>query len=198
MCVVQLLLLIFGLGLMFRGRLHLGRIVVGKPYATIAGGCLAAPVVLSGAILVGSWLFAHAGYLDADAHDYFARTGESWVRGDYSFLLQPHSILGYHGWWKSERRRAKLKKRLALLGLNGLVFGHDPEALGAKATIAMDADGWFTKLDTGLKENASRGMMLRCELSRMLRSGLLMMSDAGKPACRALTPDGSLREITVD
>jgi hypothetical protein len=149
------------------------------------------------AAFVGSWLFAHAGYFDADARDYFARTGESWVRGDYGFLLQPHSILGYHGWWKSERRRAKLKKRLALLGLNGLVFGHDPEALGAKATIAMDADGWFTKLDTGLKEHASRGMMLRCELNQMLRRGVLMMSDAGKPACRALTPDGSLREIPV-
>jgi hypothetical protein len=154
------------------------------------------------AAVVGSWLFAHAGYIDArddvDAlREYFARIGESWERGDRAFLLQPHSILEYHGWWKSERRRSRLKKRLATLGLNGLVFGHDPDALGARRTIAMDNGGWFTKLDTGLKEKASQGVMLRCELTRLLRGIELAMSDEGKPTCRALTPDGSLREIPV-
>jgi len=154
------------------------------------------------AAFVGSWLFAHAGYIDAhddvDAlREYFAHIGESWTRGDYGFFLQPHSILEYHGWWKSDRRRSRLKRRLAMLGLNGLVFGHDPDALAARGTIAMDAGEWFTKLDTGLKENASPGMMLSCELARVLRGSRLAMSDAGKPACRALTPDGSLREIPV-
>jgi hypothetical protein len=58
MCFVELMLLIFGLGLMFRGRLHLGSASVGKPYAAMAGGCLAAPLVLSGALWVGSWVFS--------------------------------------------------------------------------------------------------------------------------------------------
>jgi hypothetical protein len=154
------------------------------------------------AAFVGSWLFAHAGYVEVDddvdaLRGYFARAGERWEQGEYGFLLQPHSILEYHGWWKSERRRSRLKKRLAMLGLNGLVFGHDPDALGARRTIAMDKGGWLTKLDTGLKENASQGMMLRCELARLLRGLELAMSDEGRPTCRALMPNGSLHEIPV-
>jgi len=90
-----------------------------------------------------------------------------------------------------------MKKRLATLGLNGLVFGHDPDGLGAPGTLAMDADGWFTKLDTGLKTGASHGMMLRCEVSRLVHGVQLAMSENGKPVCRALMPDGELRELPV-
>src|SRR6266404_1898765 len=87
------------------------------------------------AAFVGSWLFAHAGYIDArdhvdDLREYFAQAGDSWARGEYGFLLKPESILEYHGWWKSHRRRSKMKDRLETLGLNGLVFGHDPDGLG--------------------------------------------------------------------
>ncbi|TMB34520.1 MAG: hypothetical protein E6J58_18400 [Deltaproteobacteria bacterium] len=154
------------------------------------------------AAVVGSWLFAHAGYIDAqddpDAlRDYFVRAGEGWSAGKYDFLLQRHSILEYHNWWKSERRRSKLKERLATLGLNGLVFGHDPDGLGAPRTLAMDAGGWLIKLDTGLKEGASHGMMLRCEVSRIVRGTQLAMSENGKPICRALMPDGEVRELPV-
>jgi hypothetical protein len=154
------------------------------------------------AAVVGSWLFAHAGYIDAkDDADvlraYFVRAGDSWSTGKYDFLLQRHSILEYHNWWKSERRRAKLKERLATLGLNGLVFGHDPDALGAPGTLAMNAGGWLTKLDTGMKTGASHGMMLRCEVSRLVRGEQLAMSENGKPICRALMPDGELRELPV-
>jgi hypothetical protein len=154
------------------------------------------------AAFVGSWLFAHAGYIDArddvDAlHAYFARAGDSWSRGQYGFLLEPRSILEYHNWWRTERRRAKVKDRLETLALNGLVFGHDPDALGAPKTIAMDAGGWFTKLDTGMKDDASRGMFLRCEVAQIARGTKLAMSENGKPICRALTPDGSLRDIPV-
>jgi len=151
---------------------------------------------------VGSWLFAHAGYIDArddldDLREYFAHAGDTWLKGEYRFLLDPHSILEYHDWWKNMRRRSKMKDRLETLGLNGLVFGHDPNGLGAPGTIAMDADGWFMKLDTGLKEGASTGMFLRCEIARLVRGTKLAMSENGKPLCRALAPDGSLREIAV-
>ena len=154
------------------------------------------------AAFVGSWLFAHAGYIDArddvdDLRQYFAQAGDSWSRGEYGFLLKPTSILEYHEWWKSHRRRAKLKDRLETLGLNGLVFGHDPDGLGAPRSIAMDTDGWFIKLDTGLKEGASAGMFLRCEIARLVRGTKLAMSENGKPICRALAPDGSLRDIAV-
>ena len=135
---------------------------------------------------------------DPDAlRDYFVRAGEGWSAGKYDFFLQRHSILEYHNWWKSERRRSKLKERLATLGLNGLVFGHDPDGLGAPRTLAMDAGGWLIKLDTGLKEGASHGMMLRCEVSRIVRGTQLAMSENGKPICRALMPDGEVRELPV-
>ena len=155
------------------------------------------------AAFVGSWLFAHAGYIDArddvdDLREYFSQAGDSWSKGKYDFLLESHSILEYHGWWKSQRRRSKMKDRLETLGLNGLVFGHDPDGLGApRGTLAMDADGWLTKLDTGLKEGYSAGMFLRCEIARLARGTKLAMSENGKPICRAMTPDGSLREIPV-
>jgi hypothetical protein len=90
-----------------------------------------------------------------------------------------------------------MRKRLETLGLNGLVFGHDPDAFGAPKTIAMNADGWLTKLDTGLKTAASRGMLLRCEVARLARQGELVMATDGKPTCGALTPDGTVHDIPV-
>jgi hypothetical protein len=154
------------------------------------------------AAVVGSWLFAHSGYIDAEndpdaLRAYFTGIASSWAERRYASLLQRHSILEYHNWWRSDRRRSKLKKRLATLGLNGLVFGHDPDGLGARATLAVDGKGFLTKLDTGLKTGESQGMMLRCEVARLVRGGELAMTDAGKPVCRAQTPDGELREIPV-
>jgi len=61
----------------------------------------------------------------------------------------------------------------------------------------MDAGGWLTKLDTGMKTGASHGMMLRCDVSRLVRGEQLAMSENGRPICRALMPDGELRELAV-
>ena len=56
-----------------------------------------------------------------------------------------HGIISYHDWWKRRGRRSRMKARPGELGLNGLVFGHDPDALGFSDTIAMDPDGWLIK-----------------------------------------------------
>jgi hypothetical protein len=40
-------------------------------------------------------------------------------------------------------------------------------------------------------------MMLRCEVAQVVRGPKLAMIENGKPICRALTPDGSLRELPV-
>jgi len=159
------------------------------------------------AAFIGSWLFAHAGYLDAtDTKDgrsavqsYLAGLASSWSlpgRGRYQALLDPRSIISYHDWWKRRGRRSRMKARLGELGLNGLVFGHDPDALGFPDTIAMDPDGWLIKLDTGLKEGRSRGMFLRCDLARLARGKTLVMSHGGKPNCQALTPSGKLIDLS--
>lgn len=154
------------------------------------------------AAFVGSWLFAHAGYIEArnnedSLREYFARVAAGWSSGEYRVLMENDSILEAHNWWAKPRRMEKMKARLDTLGLDGLVFGHDPDALGAMNIIAMNADGWLTKLDTGLKTKASRGMLLRCEIARLARGTKLVMAENGKPICAALTGDGMLHDVPV-
>jgi Calcineurin-like phosphoesterase len=157
------------------------------------------------AAFIGSWLFAHAGYIDAEDDEralraYFGRLGDTVARRDrgaFATLLDPRSIVAYHRWWLSERHLAKMKRRLHTLGLNGLVFGHDPEALGAARTIAMNRDGWLMKLDTGLKSGRSAGMLLRCELGELGSSDELVMSRGGAATCRTEAPRGSASVLVV-
>jgi hypothetical protein len=156
------------------------------------------------AAFVGSWLFAHAGYVDAEDRDglraYFARLASSWSGGDgdrYGPLRAARSIVSYHRWWESKRLRSRMRDHLGALGLSGLVFGHDQNAFGAPGTIAMEAGGWLTKLDTGLKARRSAGMLLRCDVGRVVHGTSLSMSDGGKPTCGALTPDGAVHELPV-
>jgi Calcineurin-like phosphoesterase len=157
------------------------------------------------AAFIGSWLFAHAGYVDAKdsekgLREYFGRLEESVARRDrkaFAALLDRQSIVSYHRWWASERRLAKLKDRLTTLGLNGLVFGHDPNALGAPRTIAMNRDGWLIKLDTGLKSGRSAGMLLRCEVADVASADELAMVRGAAPTCRTVTPGGSVRALVV-
>ena len=157
------------------------------------------------AAFVGSWLFAHAGYIDSEDSEpglraWFGRLGETVAKRDrngFAALLDRRSIIEYHNWWRSDKRLAKTRHRLKELGLNGLVFGHDPDALGAANTIAMNRDGWLIKLDTGLKTGASAGMIMRCEVHEIVRADELAMVRDGSPTCRAEMPDGSARALTV-
>jgi hypothetical protein len=151
------------------------------------------------AAFVGTWLFAHAGYIDAgkgerELGEYFARLGDTVGRRDrdaFAALLDPGSIVAYHNWWRSDRLLAKMRRRLDVLGMNGLVIGHDPDALGAPERIAMNRDGWLLKLDTGLKTGSSAGMLLRCEVAQIVSSDELVMARDGAPTCRTETPVGS-------
>jgi len=144
------------------------------------------------AAIVGSWMFAHAGYLDADdddraLSDYFVRIAASWPGSDqerYKPLKDGQSILEFHGWWKRSKRMSRMKEHLARLGLEGLVFGHDPDAFGAQGMIAQRG-GWLIKLDTGLKTSRSRGMFLRCEVAQGI----------GTSTCRSMSADGALHEL---
>jgi len=152
------------------------------------------------AAFVGTWLFAHAGYIDAQdevpaMQAYFAALSAAVTKPDYPVLLDRHSIVEYHNWWADKRKRKRMRARLRVLGLNGLVIGHDPDALGLHRTIGIDRDGWLMKLDTGMKILESHGMLLECEVAALVRGTELRMLDGGGPTCRALTPDGSLRPL---
>jgi hypothetical protein len=157
------------------------------------------------AAFVGSWLFAHAGYVDAGEGEAELRAWLAWLdatmarrdRDAFAALLDPRSILEYHGWWRSGARLAAMRRRLRALGLDGLVIGHDPDALGATRTMAMNRDGWLIKLDAGLKSGATRGMLLRCEVRAIARDDGLAMARDGRPTCGVEAPDGSVRPLAV-
>jgi hypothetical protein len=157
------------------------------------------------AAFVGSWLFAHAGYIDADGgakgtRAWLGRLDATVSRRDptaFAALLDPRSIVEYHDWWRSERRLADTRRRLRHLGLDGLVFGHDPDALGATGRMAVNRDGWLIKLDAGLRRGASRGMLLRCDVRDIVSTEGLAMAREGAPTCRTELPDGTTRALDV-
>ena len=157
------------------------------------------------AAIVGSWLFAHAGCVggggDAPGADaWLTRLDATVAPRDvtaFAALLDPRSIVACRGWWRSAKQLALARTRLQALDLDGLLFGHEPDVLGAPGTIAMNRDGWFVKLDSGLKSGASRGMLLRCEVRDIVQLDRLAMSRDGAPTCRVLTPDGDTRALPV-
>src|SRR5438445_5360241 len=155
------------------------------------------------AAVIGTWLFAHSGYIDGDGsaaetNAYFARLDAALAKGDYGPLLERSSILEKHNWWKSRGKKKRMRELLRNVGLNGLVFGHDPDALDADDKIAIDREGWMTKLDTGLKLGHSSGMLLRCDVAAIVRDDQLVMSHDGTSTCRALEVDGSLHSLPIE
>lgn len=151
------------------------------------------------AAFVGRWLFAHAGYVDADrgaagARAWLARLDATVGRRDpsaFEALLDPRSVVAYHGWWHSEKRVAETRRGLRRLGMDVVVFGHDPDALGAPGRVAMSRDGSLIKLDAGVRRGVSRGMLLRCDVRDVVRAEGLAMARDGAPTCRAALPDGA-------
>jgi len=141
------------------------------------------------AAFVGRWLFAHSGYIDGTPESLKAIALDWAADGPkrYAVLASGRSIVDYHRWWASPERRRAMRENLRLLGLDAVVFGHDPRALGVAGAIAIDDSGAFLKLDAGLKENRSAGMLLRCDIPRAVQRGLA--------ACEAMLPDGALRQL---
>jgi hypothetical protein len=147
------------------------------------------------AAFVGPWLFAHAGYIDAEHGEasvkaWFDEVARRWALGGrerYEQFLTGHSIVDCHDWWVSRRNRKAMRKHLQLLGLDAIVFGHDPDALGARGTIAIASNGSLLKLDTGMKESRSAGMLLRCDVAQALQRGL--------STCRAALANGALNDV---
>jgi hypothetical protein len=141
---------------------------------------------------IGPWLVAHAGYLDARDSDgalrgWFADLDRAWRNGEqYRWLRDDHSIVAFHGWWASARRRDRMRAHLARLGLDAVAFGHDPAALGAAGTIAHDESAQLIKLDTGMKSRGSAGMLLRCSVAAWLDAAARDRTFA----CRRFTRDG--------
>lgn len=138
---------------------------------------------------IGNWFFAHAGntrgrsipeleqalQLAVTSHDY-----------DDAEIIGADSILESRGWYTADATVAS--RYAAAVGAKHIVFGHQPDALGARGEIAAAYGGSLFRIDCGMSPdvNDSDGRMLR------------IRRDGDIDVAESLAPDGSVREIWRD
>jgi hypothetical protein len=113
---------------------------------------------------IGDWFFSHAG----QTH------GRSWAEldqalrdglaaGDYRDpeLVGSDSLLEARSWWQSSNGLAA--QDAAALGVAHIVFGHTPDALGPRGSIATGEAGVLIRIDTGMSPavDDSEGALLQ-------------------------------------
>ena len=106
---------------------------------------------------VGKWLFAHAGLLPSGNFSDFSSTASSELAsGNYgdSFFIGDNSILEAKDWWADDSLRSQLEANLAANDFFGVVFGHQPGALGVKGFDAISTDEKIIKIDSGMAPEA--------------------------------------------
>lgn len=137
---------------------------------------------------VGRWFFAHAG--DTGGHtiaelDAILERGVTAHDYDDPSVVGPGSILESRGWYASDATTAS--RYAAALGVGHVVFGHQPDALGARGEIAVAFDGALFRIDCGMSPDVddSEGRMLRIRRE----------AGTGVDVAESLAPDGSAREI---
>jgi hypothetical protein len=110
---------------------------------------------------VGRWFFAHGGstqgrsVAELETRLRAALDAEGFSS---SALVGDDSILEARAWYDD----ASLAKILPALDVNHVVFGHDPNALGARGSIAVAFGGRVLRIDCGLSPlvNDSTGKLL--------------------------------------
>jgi hypothetical protein len=109
---------------------------------------------------IGRWLFAHSGDTRGrtlaeleevlrpavDAHDF-----------DHPEVRGRRSILRSVDWHEDAPER--VEQNAAAAGVDHIVFGHDPHALGHYGRIATADEGALVRIDTGV--DSARGAMIR-------------------------------------
>jgi hypothetical protein len=116
------------------------------------------------ALLVGTWFFAHAG----DAGGLTTGSLETLLEGavnahpDFNApaIVGASSILESRDWYRDS---SAVRRDLSALGATHIVFGHDPNAVGPRGAIAVDASRALLRIDCGLSPlvNDSSGKLLR-------------------------------------
>ncbi|MBI4925944.1 MAG: metallophosphoesterase [Bdellovibrio sp.] len=147
---------------------------------------------------IGSWLFAHSGYIDANDKSvgaYLSKITNAWVNKNYEILIDENSplssFLESHNWWDEKSKRKHMKSILDQLKLTGLVMGHDPDALRRRGEIALAESQFLIKLDTGMnmQANDSKGRLLQCPISAILNNT--------KKQCKQLDEKGRTVSIPI-
>lgn len=107
---------------------------------------------------VGTWMFAHSGFIEQNTFDQMASLAQPLLEaGNYSdsFFIGSTSILEAKEWWVTDSAtRSQLEARLNASSLTGLVFGHQPSALNVQAADAISSDNRLIKVDNGMAPEA--------------------------------------------
>jgi hypothetical protein len=138
------------------------------------------------AVRVGRWFFSHAG----DTHGRSVSALETALRSavdahnyDDPEVTGAGSILESREWYTGD---AGIGLRYAhAAGAEHIVFGHQPDALGPKGSIAVGQSGALFRIDCGMSPdvNDSEGKMLRAR------------SDGAIDIAESLAPDGTAQEL---
>jgi hypothetical protein len=130
------------------------------------------------AVRVGRWFFAHAGNTSgrsiADLEAALRSAIDLHPDYDSPELVGGGSILESKDWYGARVANARA------LGVDHIVFGHQPTAIGPAGEIALTADGLLLRIDCGMSPGVgySDGRLLR------------LRTNAGKAVAESVDPAG--------
>ncbi len=112
---------------------------------------------------VGDWFFAHAGDTHGQAIGDLERFLDAGLTANGfrdAAVIGADSILESRAWWDAAADVASTNA--AALGVGHVVFGHTPDALGARGAIAVGPSGLLFRIDVGMSPavNDSDGALL--------------------------------------
>jgi hypothetical protein len=160
--------------------------------------------------LVGDRLFIHSGFMDekikeedSDAdvlkkvESHVQAVASAYQSGDYKKIGDSQSsyssLFSFHDWIQHPKKRLKMVRAYQLVGVRGIVMGHEPGALKARGTTAISEDGWVLKVDAGMGEEAdSEGRLVKCETKRILfeKPNHIAFLKDGHSLCHQVDPFG--------
>ena len=135
---------------------------------------------------IGDWFFAHAGATNGrSVADLEQALEAGLLANDFrdSEIIGSSSLLEAKDWWKASTGVAQ--RDAQALGVAHIVFGHTPDALGARGSIATADNGLLFRIDTGMSPavDDSQGALLE------------ILHDGTDAVARELRADGSKHEL---
>jgi hypothetical protein len=104
-------------------------------------------------VRVKKWFFAHGGNTQQLSIKDLSKKLEDGVDGNGygdKHITGSDSILEAENWYSSPDKDDCGKKEADALGVNHIVFGHDPKGLGVRGAIAASKNGILVKIDTAM------------------------------------------------
>ncbi|AKU93687.1 serine-threonine protein phosphatase [Labilithrix luteola] len=120
---------------------------------------------------VNKWFFSHGGNTSQNSIKDLEKTLEKGLTktgfGDKD-ITGNDSILEAQNWYGDPTDPKAGKKAAAALGVDHIVFGHDPGAFGARGRVAKSSNGILVKIDTAMgihqASGISQGFLLHVEV----------------------------------